>query len=213
MENSLLKIKGKVMEKKFSHYFTNDESKEYRTYENIVEFNGKKYKYKTQDGVFSKNGIDDGSLFLVQTALKDNICGKGLDLGCGCGAISLLLQDNADVNMLGGDINERAVNLANDNFNNNHIKAKAVVADVSIGIEDDDFDFVITNPPIRVGNATLFRFFEESISKLKSGGAFYAVLRKKQGAESYSKKIGNIYGNYQILDKHKGYVIVKSIKD
>jgi len=200
------------MEKKFSHYFTNDESKEYRTYENTIEFNGKKYKYKTQDGVFSKSGIDDGSLFLVQTALKDNISGRGLDLGCGCGAITMLLQDNANVSMVGGEINERAVNLANDNFKVNKIDAKAVVSDVSLGIEKNDFDFVITNPPIRVGNAILFRFFEESYQKLRVGGVFYAVLRKKQGAESYSKKIGSIYGNFEILDKHKGYVIVKSIK-
>lgn len=200
------------MEQKFSHYFMNDDSKEYKTYENKIDFLGKTYKYFTQDGVFAKNGLDEGSEFLIKTALKDNVCGRGLDLGCGCGAISLLLQANADVKMLGAEINSRAVDLANHNYEVNNIEATAQISDVAKDITECDFDFVISNPPIRVGNATLFRFFEESYEKLRVGGVFYAVLRKKQGAESYSRKIKEIYGNCEVLDKHKGYVVVKSTK-
>ncbi len=196
----------------FSHYFVDDKTKQHKDISFDFVFKGQKYHFKTQDGVFSKSQIDDGSLFLVETALKQNLNGCGLDLGCGYGAISVLVASNANVNMTACDINERAVQLANENFQANKINANAIISNVGDSVQKNDYDFVITNPPIRVGNAILFKFFEDSYQKLRVGGAFYAVLRKKQGAETYIKKIKSIYDNCEILDKHKGYVIIKSIK-
>ena len=201
------------MEKQFNHYFTNDnlEHKERLITENFL---GKTYTFKSQDGVFSKSKLDDGTLFLLKTVIEmENPTGQGLDLGCGYGTISVILSKNCDVKMTACDINERAVNLTKQNLILNKTDAIVCVSNVAKSIEKDDFDFVITNPPIRVGNAILFQFFEESYQKLRDNGAFYAVLRKKQGAETYIKKIASIYGNCQVLDKHKGYVITKAVKE
>ena len=57
------------MEKQFNHYFTNDnlEHKEHLITENFL---GKTYKLKSQDGVFSKNELDDGTLFLLKTVIE-----------------------------------------------------------------------------------------------------------------------------------------------
>ena len=197
----------------FSHYFVDDNTKQHKSYSNTFVFNGKTINYITQDGVFSKREMDSGSVFLASCALKDGVCGTGLDLGCGYGAISIMLALNADVKMLACDINERAVGLANQNFALNNVDCKAIVSNCAKDIVEGDFDFVITNPPIRAGNAVLFEFFKDSYAKLRAGGAFYAVLRKKQGADTYIKKIEGIFTNCKILDKHKGYVAIKSIKE
>ena len=200
------------MQEKFNHYFTND-NLEHKEHFIISEFLGKQYKFKSQDGVFSKNKLDDGTLFLLKTVIQmENLTGAGLDLGCGYGTITVILSKNCNVQMTACDVNERAVLLTKNNLEINGVDADVQVSDVTKAIAKDDFDFVITNPPIRVGNAILFHFFEESYQKLRDSGVFYAVLRKKQGAETYMKKIANIYGNCEILDKHKGYIICKAIK-
>ena len=201
------------MEQKFNHYFITDKTRDYKKHNFEFIFNGHKYFFVTEDGVFSKNQIDDGSLFLVKTVINENLVGDGLDLGCGYGAITVLLASNCKVNMVACDINERAVDLANENFKLNNIDACAVISNVADEIENNNFDFVISNPPIRVGNSILFKFFMDSYEKLMLGGSFYAVLRKKQGAETYMKKLKEIYSNCKILDKYKGYVVVKCIKN
>ena len=200
------------MEQKFNHYFITDKTREYKKHKFEIMFNGNKYFFVTEDGVFSKSQIDDGSLFLVKTVIGENLVGDGLDLGCGYGAISVLLASNCQVKMLACDINERAVELSNENFKLNNINACAVISNVAEDIEKNNFDFVISNPPIRVGNSILFKFFADSYKKLRLNGSFYAVLRKKQGAETYIKKLKEIYNNCEILDKHKGYVVVKCVK-
>lgn len=201
------------MGKQFNHYFTND-NLEHKEHFITEDFFGQTYKFKSQDGVFSKSKLDDGTLFLLKTVIEmEHPTGAGLDLGCGYGTITVILSKNCDVQMTACDVNERAVALTKDNIALNGISANVVVSDVAKAIEKCDYDFVITNPPIRVGNAILFQFFEESHQKLRDNGAFYAVLRKKQGAETYIKKIASIYGNCEVLDKHKGYVICKAIKE
>lgn len=198
--------------KQFSHYFTNDNTvhNEHVIY---ARFNDKEFKFSTQDGVFSKSKLDDGTLFLLKTVIEmEHPNGAGLDLGCGYGTISVILPNFCDVQMTACDVNERACELTKHNLQSNNVSAHVLVSDVAQSVDKSDFDFVITNPPIRVGNAILFRFFEESYQKLRDNGAFYAVLRKKQGAETYMKKIASIYGNCEVLDKHKGYVICKAVK-
>ena len=197
----------------FNHYFTNDDLKHK---EHMIEdtFNGFEYKFKTQDGVFSKSKLDDGSVFLVKTVIDlEKPKGEGLDLGCGYGVITVLLMKNCDGHMTACDIKERAVELTKINLVNNGVLADVFVSNIAENIEKKNFDFVISNPPIRAGNEILFKFFNQSFEKVRSGGAFYVVLRKKQGAETYMKKIASIYGNCEVLDKHKGYVICKAVKE
>lgn len=197
---------------KFSHYFVDDSTKEHKNFQFTFDYKNKHYIINSQDGVFSKKEVDAGSLFLVDCVIKENISGDGLDLGCGYGIITLLLASNLDVKMWACDINERAVNLTKLNLKCNKIDANVSVSNVADNIDKDNFDFVISNPPIRAGNTILFKFFQDSYKKLRLGGVFYAVLRKKQGADTYMKKISEIFGNCDIVDKHKGFVVVKSIK-
>lgn len=198
------------------HYFTNDatDKKEYRL---SVLYGGRNFDFITSDGVFSKNGLDDGSKYLLDAVLPiipetDEI--TAVDLGCGYGALSVIiaaLRPCARFIMI--DVNEQAVILANKNASGNGLagRVNGLVGDGLSGVTEPA-DLVVTNPPFRAGKATVFRFFEESLGSLKPGGSLCAVLRKQQGAFSYIGEIQRIFGDCQILLKKKGYVVVMATK-
>ena len=177
---------------------------------NIAKYE-KNFSFSTDSGVFSKSKLDDGSVFLVDTIVaKYQLMGNVLDLGCGYGTIGILLSkvfEGIECTMC--DVNERAVDLARKNIAaNGLLNVEAIVSDVVANISKSEFDYVVTNPPIRAGNSVLFHFFEKSYEKLKPGGLLFLVLRKKQGAETYIKKLGGIFASVEVLDKQKGYVAV-----
>lgn len=196
-----------------SHYFSNDYNKSNRKKFHYTFLNCD-YTFNTDDNVFSKSEIDFGSQFLVQTILNDTtLYGDVLDIGCGYGTISIFLAKNCDANFTACDINERAVALCEMNIKENNLKnITTFVSDVCDGMEQNKFDFVVSNPPIRAGNSVLDKFFTQSNQVLKEGGTAYWVFRKQQGAETYTKKLKEIFGNAEVVDKKKSFWIVKCIK-
>ena len=92
-----------------SHYFTNDyvESKEVKT-KCIIK--NTELTLITDNGVFSKKGLDFGTRTLLETI--EDIKGQVLDFGCGYGPIGIYLKKTFDVEVDALDINERAMKLA-----------------------------------------------------------------------------------------------------
>ena len=197
-----------------SHYFSNDYQKSNRK---KFEYNflGHDYIFNTDDNVFSKSEVDFGSEFLAQTIMNDAVpSGSVLDIGCGYGTISIFLAKNSEAQFTACDVNERAVELCTINAKDNGLKnIVALVSDVCDNIEQKNFDIVVSNPPIRAGNKALDKFFNQSYEVLKKGGISYWVFRKQQGAETYTKKLKEIYGNAEVLDKKKSFWIVKCVKN
>lgn len=71
--------------------------------------------FETDAGVFSKGELDEGTRVLLE-ALPP-LHGRALDLGCGWGAVGVLLgKKYPDVSLLMADVNERAVALAAKNL-------------------------------------------------------------------------------------------------
>ena len=74
------------------HYFTNNS--QLKSERRIINFtyNSIPFKFLSDNGVFSKNKIDYGSILLVETYLKNkkNIT-SFLDVGSGYGFISIVL--------------------------------------------------------------------------------------------------------------------------
>jgi 16S rRNA (guanine1207-N2)-methyltransferase len=73
-------------------------------------------------------------------------------------------------------------------------------------------DVIITNPPIRAGKMTIFRLYEDAFKTLNTGGLFYAVIQKKQGAPSTVSKLTELFGNCEMIDRDKGYWVLLARK-
>ena len=79
-------------------------------------------------------------------------------------------------------------------------------------MNENEFAAILTNPPIRAGKETIFRFYEDAYTKLRIGGELWVVIQKKQGAPSTFDKLEEIFGQVEVVDKKKGYCIIKAKK-
>ena len=196
------------------HYFID----KLHTEADYFEFNdnvlGLDLCFRSCDSIFSKNKIDDGTRALLEAVNKKcELKGKGLDLGCGLGviAIALIKKFNLKFDMV--DINNTAVKLSKENLMKNNVQKNANVF-YSDGFSEvkDNYDFIITNPPIKTGKKLLFELMQGAFEHLKDDGQLVLVIRKDHGMESLKKYITSIFGNCEIIERNKGFYILKAVK-
>ncbi len=201
-----------------SHYF--DEKPDTPSNKNTFKsrFSGLDFVFTTDSGVFSKNGIDFGSNLLLETAIEDLKSLKRkelsvLDFGCGYGPVGIVLKRIfPDIILNMTDINERALELAANNASDNHVRFVNIFpSDAHEGI-DGNYDIILTNPPVRAGKKTVFKFYGKSFELMNEKGIIYVVIQKKQGAPSSEEKLKELFGNCEVIGKNSGYRILKSIK-
>ena len=84
-------------------------------------------------------------------------------------------------------------------------------SDALSAVEDKSFDFILTNPPIRAGKETVHRIFEQALHRLDSNGELFVVIQKKQGMPSAKKRMNELL-EIEVVNKDKGYYILRSIK-
>ncbi len=171
--------------------------------------------FRSCDSIFSKNKIDDGTRTLLNAINKHvELSGNGLDLGCGLGviAITLIKKFNLKFDMV--DVNKTAVKLSAENLIKNNVQKNANVF-YSNGFSEveNTYDFIVTNPPIKTGKSLLFSLMQGAYDHLNEGGQLVLVIRKDHGMESLKKHINSIFGNCEIIERNKGFYILKAIKN
>lgn len=198
-----------------NHYFTDNRDLPTSPREFTFRFSSHTLKLTSDNGVFSKNGVDYGSKVLLET-LRENDCCLGdtlLDVGCGCGVIGICLKKaypHKQVTML--DINPRAAELSVFNARNNQCEVNVYVSDAYEKVANQQYSDIITNPPIRTGKKVIYPLFANAYHHLIEQGSLWLVIRKAQGAESAKKYIASIFGNCEVVKKEKGYYILRAIK-
>ena len=175
---------------------------------------GHNFRFETDAGVFSKSEVDFGSRVLIDAFEAPNLEGAILDIGCGYGPIGLSIakaNERRTVHLV--DVNTRAIQLAEKNAAANGIQnVRIYESDGLSAVDTANFAAIITNPPIRAGKETIFRFYKESYDKLISKGELWVVIQKKPGAPSTFSFLEEIFGQVDLVDKARGYWIIKATK-
>ena len=189
-----------------SHYFENDNNLVSDIKPFNININGNSFTFNTDNGVFSKGELDYGTSLLIRNVLNLDIAGDILDLGCGYGPIGIIIAKLTNSNVYMSDVNKRAIHLTKMNAKKNNVSVTTIESDGYLNI-DNKFDYVISNPPIRVGKKVLYKLLIDTKEHLKENGKLIIVVRKEQGALSLIKDMKEYY-NIEILDKSKGFMII-----
>ena len=197
-----------------NHYYSKNPEVESNPMFWDFKLRGNSFRFKTDRGVFSKNEVDFGSRLLIEAFQVEKNDSLFLDVGCGYGPIGLSLAKsypNATVHMV--DVNQRAIDLAKENAALNQVEnVKIYESDRLLQVVGNQFHAILTNPPIRAGKKVVHEIFEQSFDRLELSGELWVVIQKKQGAASAIDKLESLFGEVEIVEKKKGYFIIKAKK-
>ena len=171
------------MVKPLEHYFTNNDNLKSEIKKLSYTWDNYVFSFLSDNGVFSKQKIDYGSLFLLETYLKskkEKPPHNFLDGGCGYGFLGIVLSKVLNIKGTMIDINENV---------------------------DSKYDLIITNPPIRAGKKVLLDILRGAINYLNDDGEIYFVMRVDHGVKTMIRDISDIY-NCEVVDKSKGFYVV-----
>ena len=192
-------------------YFDKDTDVESNEVTTRAEVGGRLYTFKTDNNVFSKRGLDFGTRTLLESLNFNNINGDILDFGCGYGPIGIILKKNTDSNIDMIDINERAINLARKNAKINGVNVNIFSSDKYENV-NKLYDYIISNPPIRVGKKVLYEILIGAKDHLKENGKLIFVINKEQGAKSCMKDMEKYY-KVNLINKNKGFFVIQCEKN
>ena len=187
-----------------SYYFDNDTKVESKEVITKAEIGNILFTFITDNNVFSKRGLDFGTRTLLENV--GNINGDVLDFGCGYGPIGIYLKKKFNVNVDMIDINKRALNLAKKNAKLNNVDVMIFESNIYEQVTKK-YDYIITNPPIRVGKKILDEILIKTSEYLKENGHLVFVINKDQGAKSVMKDMEKYY-NVNLIAKNKGFFVI-----
>lgn len=198
-----------------SQYFDNDPNLGHADLKVEFELFGHKYELKSDIGVFSKNELDKGSRFLLETIGKMDLGKDILDLGCGAGPIGLILASlDPSRRVTLSDVNQRALRLSKENAESLGLcsRTEIIESDVYTNLSSTTYDTIVSNPPIRAGKKVTYRIYDEANEHLNEGGKLIIVIRKEQGAESVKKHLETLFPEVETLSRRKGYLVIQATK-
>jgi len=177
-------------------------------------FRGKPFEFMTASGVFSKERIDLGTRLLIESMVFPEK-GSLLDVGCGYGAVGIAAAAfNPNLSVIMVDINERAVWLARQNVEINHVHN----AEVRRGylyepVAGLTFDSVLSNPPVSAGMETVKAIIAEAPNHMTSKAKFQIVVKSKIGGKRLPMIFKEVFGNVSVLSRKSGYRVLIAEKE
>lgn len=196
------------------HYYTNNPTT--KSQEKIInsKIADEYLKFYTDNGVFSKDGVDFGTRVLLESFKSEKTEAKVADVGCGYGVISIYLaKKNPSYSFTMIDVNNRSLELSKKNIELNGIKNSInIVESSSFDNVEEEVDIVLTNPPIRAGKNVVHKIMLDSFNHLTEGGELWVVIQKKQGMASCKKLLEETFESVEVVKKNKGYYILRAVK-
>lgn len=192
------------------HYFSEAPAAAHRPRQVVVDVAGDRFALTTDAGTFSPRRLDPGTAFLLASAPAPPPTGTFLDLGCGYGPIALsLARRSPGARVVAVDVNARSRELCAAN-------AEALgCTNVEVAAPDDvdpaqRFDLVWSNPPIRVGKATLHELLERWLRRLGDDASAVLVVGRNLGADSLQRWLGDVGFPAERLASKQGYRLLRA---
>lgn len=194
-----------------SHYFDRDADPTLdHPFDITYRFHEMSFTLRSDRGVFSHRHVDGASDLLmksVQPKAGDSV----LDLGCGYGVIGLVMARYYKAQVTSVDVNPKATLLTSLNFKTYQLSADVHTSDRFYAIQNHTFDWIISNPPIRIGKAQLYPMLKEAVEHLNPEGRFIFVMHKKHGVASAMRFL-EPYAALEVIQKAKGFHVVSCKK-
>ena len=191
------------------HYFIDNKNLKSNIKKNTVIINNLEFTFFTDNGLFSKRGLDYGTKVLLEN-FDFGEKRSFLDVGCGCGPIGIFIAKysiNNIVDMI--DINQKAVDLCKKSIEYNKLSNISVFKSNGYENVKKKYDAIVINPPIHAGKKVVYDIIKNAINYLNKNGEVWIVIRKDQGAKSLIEDMKDIY-NFQIIKRDNGFYIIKS---
>ena len=169
---------------------------------------GKKFIFLTDNGVFSKDGLDFGSRLLLESIPLEAVGGKVLDVGCGYGVFGIIINKLTSCSVDMVDVNLRAIHLSEMNIKENHSQNVKVFESNVYENVDSKYSCIVTNPPIRAGKSVVYDIVMNAKNYLEKDGKLFLVIRKEQGAKSLIRDLEKVY-SVTVLGKKKGFFVLQ----
>jgi 16S rRNA (guanine1207-N2)-methyltransferase len=166
----------------------------------------------TDRGVFAPDGVDTGTKLLLLSAPHppDGEDGDLLDLGCGYGAVAVVLALRAPAATVWAvDVNERARALTEANAAAAGVADRVRVAAPDVVPVDVRFAGIWSNPPIRIGKAALHDLLSTWLSRRIDGGRAWLVVQKHLGSDSLQRWLTSSGWPTTRLTSRAGYRILE----
>jgi 16S rRNA (guanine1207-N2)-methyltransferase len=195
------------------HYFSADPSVPFRRESFECEVWGRRLRFDTGAGVFSRGHLDHATAVLFRETEPPS-SGRILDLGCGYGVIGLAIAAaSPDAVVTGVDVNERAVLLANENAASLGLAGRFTACVPGAVPDDATYDEIWSNPPIRIGKQALHELLLSWLARLVPGGRMVMVVGKNLGADSLQRWLIERGYPTERLASAKGFRVLEARRD
>jgi 16S rRNA (guanine1207-N2)-methyltransferase len=167
---------------------------------------------ETDSGMFSPGRLDPGTRLLLERAPPPPASGDLLDLGCGYGALALVLAARSPAARVWAiDVNSRALELCARNA------ARAGLANVRCAAPGDSsvpgsFRLIWSNPPIRIGKQALHQLLGQWLTRLVPGAAAYLVVQRNLGSDSLQRWLQESGWPTERAAARSGYRLLRAVR-
>ena len=169
------------------HYFSADPASPYAREAFDCTVWGHELTLVSGSSVFSKGHLDHATAVLFRET-EPPPQGQFLDLGCGYGVIGLAIARAVPLaNVTAVDVNERAIELANENARALGVEGRFVACQPDAVPSDATYDEIWSNPPIRIGKHALHELLLAWLPRLRPDGRLVMVVGKNLGADSLQR--------------------------
>ena len=191
-----------------SHYFSRDPAVESNPSAIRVNLPDIELSLETDRGVFSAAGLDTGTEILLRTIPAPPQHGTLLDLGCGYGAVAVVVGRRApSASVLGVDVNRRALDLTRRNAERcgalNVAAAEPEEVDSALR-----FAAIYSNPPVRIGKGALHELLLTWLPRLDTGATAYLVVQRHLGADSLQEWLRSEGFEAERVRSRQGYRVL-----